>query len=427
MNGYEKPMNAVMHGHQIVISLDGFSESSCEAFLSAICASPLSPFAVERTTDECHFQFFKVNFSFAHFTRQMRNRSPSLAVRISMLSRYAALATLMRERLSSTRKLCPGCKARSDSVGLMTSPNDVMLACVGRNGTLFSAAALGIVFLFAVYLWRVNCVLPTRPRFGTLAPVKTLLLLIQTQSDVTALPIAAQVVKAERYEAVWAILSPAVLVDTQAAEAEHQRNLQGLEEAIARCAKTRDWGGAQAYETQLAAAKLQKVAAVKDAWKSLTEAEKKVAGDKIIQSFGSPCPNIRFQPLADHYEPAQFIDALNSIRKNWHAPCVPPGFTLTWASEMARNVSVQPVHEPVSQTATVTLEQVQQPPAGSEANKGAAPEEKKGYTHLPRFKELCKMGIEQLGEIALKLKLTPKGTRLGVAHQVMKAELAETA
>jgi hypothetical protein len=249
--------------------------------------------------------------------------------------------------------------------------------------------------------------------------VKQLILLIQTQADVEALPAAARVIQSERYEAAWVLLSPAVLVDTKAAESSHQKDISDLEAAIERCARARDWDGCRAYQTQLDAAKLKKVVEVGEAWKSLTADQKKIAGDKLIQSFGQPCPNIQFQPLPDHYEPRNFIDALNSIRKNWHAPCVPPSFVLTWASTLAANAGVASAPLPA-----VALMAIQQPPAGASTNT-PPPAPKSGGNPMfsdPRYRELGAMTIDQLGELALRLKLTVAGNAAKIRATIWKHE-----
>lgn len=264
--------------------------------------------------------------------------------------------------------------------------------------------------------------------------MKQCILLAQSQSDIESLLPAARVLILESYQAVWLLYSPAVLVDTKAAEAEHQKNIDGLNAAIARCAAAEDFEGAKAYKIQRDAALLDRVTKVKDAWKAIAPFEQNEAEKRLFQPFMDALPGIgvRVQRLPDHYEPSQFIDALNSIRKGWHAPCVPPSFTLTWVSTLANSDGRR----------TLVVENARPPhPAdvAAEAAKQAArvvvvplttPDEKSGKSGNPmyndkRYKELRDMTPDQIFAIGSKIGVPPaelKGTIGKIRAAVWKHE-----
>lgn len=255
--------------------------------------------------------------------------------------------------------------------------------------------------------------------------MKQCIALCQTQQDIESLLPAARVLILESYQAVWLLYSPAVLVDTKAAEAEHQRNIDGLNAAIARCAAAEDFEGAKAYKIQRDAALLDRVTKVKDAWKAIAPFEQNEAEKRLFQPFMDALPGIgvRVQRLPDHYEPSQFIDALNSIRKAWHAPCVPPSFTLTWVSTLAGSQHQVILHEPLPPP-KIDVKTVAAPPA---------PDEKSGKSGNPmyndkRYKELRDMTPDQIFAIGSKIGVPPaelKGTIGKIRAAVWKHEKAK--
>lgn len=276
--------------------------------------------------------------------------------------------------------------------------------------------------------------------------MKQCVLLCQTQSDTEALLPAAAVLRSENYQAVWLLYSPAVLVDTKAAEAEHQKNIDGLAAAIARCAAAEDFDGAKAYKVQRDAALLDRVGKVKDAWKAIAPFEQGEAEKRLFEPFMKALDDIavRVQRLPDHYEPSQFIDALNSIRKGWHAPCVPPSFVLTWVSTLAGNAAPQRVADVLENIASKhpllaaavegvkkDIESVRKEAASQPAEKPhnppAPPSKEDGRKMSPRRKQLLGMSVPQLGDEAIRLGFTPSGNRMQIVKQIMTKEAEKTA
>lgn len=250
--------------------------------------------------------------------------------------------------------------------------------------------------------------------------MKQILLLVQSQSDVDALPNAAAAIKSRGIQGLWMLFSPAVLVDSKAAEAEHEQNLTGLRTAIQRCKDADDFDGAKAYKQQLDAALIDRAAKVKDSWKQLTDAQRETAIARVFGTFfdSKPAPNIRPEMFRDHYEPAQFIDALNSVRKGWFAPYVPGSFEMAWAASFAAASAFAPTVEVVQSPVTVTKPVVSAPIE--------PPKERKPLpTQHPRFKQLRSLGVDGLGRHAIELGLNPNGkNQLALTHEVFKKEIA---
>ena len=134
--------------------------------------------------------------------------------------------------------------------------------------------------------------------------LRQLLLLVQDQRDVAALPGAAAAYQSQGYNGLWVLFSPAVLVDTASAAAEKDRDIAALNAQIDACAKVRDFAGAQQYQTQLDGKLLDRAAAVKDAWKTLTPEQQKTATERVFGDFFAALPKERVRPemMREHYE-----------------------------------------------------------------------------------------------------------------------------
>lgn len=251
--------------------------------------------------------------------------------------------------------------------------------------------------------------------------MKQILLLVQSQADVDALPAASAAIKTAGYQGLWMLFSPAVLVDSKAAEAEHEQNLSALRTAIQRCKDADDFDGAKGYKAQLDAALLDRAAKVKDSWKQLTDQQRETAIARVFGQFfdSKPAPNVRPEMFRDHYEPAQFIDALNSVRKGWFAPYVPGSFTLAWAASFAGNDAVT-ASLPVNKTSALGPIVPVTPPKPTEPPK----ERKPLPTQHPRFKQLRSLGVDGLGRHAIEMGLNPNGkSQLALTHEVFKKEM----
>lgn len=254
-------------------------------------------------------------------------------------------------------------------------------------------------------------------------PLSQLLLLVQSQSDVDALPAAAEAIRAQGYDGLWVLFSPAVLVDTAAASAQHDRDVAALNAQIDQCAKVRDFAGAQSYQVQLDAAILEKSVKTKESWKTMTAAQQEEAKVRVFDAFfaAKPAPNIRPEMMHEHYSNSEFIAALNAHKKAWFTPYTPGSFVLAWptsfvekaglpAALRARLPDADSIKQALTQAAQETV---------------VKPERKPLPTQHKRFKELVAMGIDGLGQHAIALGINPNQHKriIGLRHAVFKKEM----
>ena len=249
------------------------------------------------------------------------------------------------------------------------------------------------------------------------APLNQLLLLVQNQADVDALPVAATAYVAHGYNALWLLFSPAVLVDTKAVSAEYDSNIIALRTQIESCKTADDFDGAKGYKSQLDDAVMQKAMKVKEVWRTLTQEQQAAAQERVFGPFFAKLPQerIRAEMLHEHYDQANFIDALNSIRKAWFAPYTPGQFVLAWASSLVGGAApaattATPVSVPVP-----TLPKVSPSPA--EPKKGGNPM----FTDA-RYRELSRLPIDELGRIMTGHGLNLSGSASKIAAGIWKHE-----
>lgn len=249
------------------------------------------------------------------------------------------------------------------------------------------------------------CALNRSPVLGGMK--KNLLLLVQSESHAAALPAFAQSIHG-KYDGIWLLFSPACLVDEASASKEHDRNITALNKAIENCKTSEDFDGAKAYKEKRDAALLEKATRVKESWKTLSEADRKAAEDRLLDGFAAakPAPNMRLEMLKEHYEPAQFIDALNSVRKAWFVPFVPGTFDLKWPHT---NGSVPAASDKAAPKLSV--------PA-------PAAEKKPDMRKHPRIKILSAMNLIQLGDHATSIGINPNNKNIqALRYAVLRKEI----
>lgn len=257
--------------------------------------------------------------------------------------------------------------------------------------------------------------------------MRQLLLFIQSQDHVDALANAAPVIKSENYEGIWVLFSPAVLVDTKSAASAFDKNIADLTAAKDRCKAADDFDGARAYKTQLDAALLERNAKVRDSWKAMSPADQEAATVRVLGSFLDqfPADKLRAERMHDHYEPGQFIDALNAHRKAWFVPFTPGNFTFAWPTSFQVAKQAAPAALPVSSAPnsiagaalSVASAALSQPQAAEPKKPGGNP-----MFTSPRYRELSRLTVNQLGEIMLKHGLNLSGTAAKIAAGIWKHE-----
>jgi len=252
------------------------------------------------------------------------------------------------------------------------------------------------------------------------------ILLVQTAHDIAGLPGASLALKRANAEACWVIYSPAVLADAETVNAEFDKQISGLKEAINRAAASEDFDTAKAYKEQREGVILQKTASVKEAYKTLTPEQQQEAAKKLFGAFyeSKPAPNLKISRHGDHYETANWIEMVNSLKGAWPSNLPAGDYVVTWPGQLAQ---FYPETSAVVPAPTVSASPAQPVPvvaASPAISKPKAPS--KSYTQTKRFRMLCSMGIDALGHEAMAAGIAqPTGSKLSLAHQTIKAEIAK--
>lgn len=252
-----------------------------------------------------------------------------------------------------------------------------------------------------------------------------LILLVQSQHDLDHLLRCSEAMKRAGVTNCWTLYSPAVLADSQTVNAEFDKQIAALNEAINRAKATEDFDACKGYKEQREGVVLAKSAAAKDAYKSLTPEQQQAAAARIFAPFyeSKPAPNLKISRHSEHYETGNWLEMVNSLRGAW-LPTHPAGdFIVTWPGQVAQWGTSPVVSEPVVSTTPSA------PPAPTPATSPAIVKAKapsKSYTSTKRFKILCAMGIEALGHEAIAAGIAqPSGNRLSIAHKTIQAEIAK--
>lgn len=248
------------------------------------------------------------------------------------------------------------------------------------------------------------------------------LLLVQSQEHVDALPQALAVLKTRNYDGIWMLFSPAALVDTRTAATEFDKNIAELTEHKERCKAADDLDGAKGYKLQLDDLLLQKVAKIKEAWKTLPPDQQDKAFERVFGQFCESLQCARFRPerMREHYEPGQFIDALNAHRKAWFAPFVPGQFEFGWPTSFGDTpAAAVPATTPLAPVAT------QPNTSGPEPVRLPPKPEKQGGNPMfsdPAYRILLSMGLPQLEQRAQELKIKISGSVAKIRATIWKHE-----
>ncbi len=263
------------------------------------------------------------------------------------------------------------------------------------------------------------------------------LILIQTPQDVTDLAAAIPVLKRQPVAACWVVYSPAVVVDVKQAHAELDTQILARTQAMREASGREDFNGAEQHRVERDALVIKKAAVATDGVKASTPEQRAAMADTIFGPFyeGLKSPqitNLEITEHTQHYERKDWNEMLNSMRGRWPTILTSGNYIITWPGQIAEMEGKEVTGyageklsyaDALKKAAAVELEQMKNvaPPAPT-IKKERKPNS--GYTGSPRFKFLCALGIDALGQEAFKAGIqNPKGTRMGLCHQIAKAEL----
>jgi hypothetical protein len=256
-----------------------------------------------------------------------------------------------------------------------------------------------------------------------------LILLVQTPSDVASLPGSITVLKRLPLAACWLIYSPAVVVDVAAAHAEIDQQIAARNGALREAAGREDFTGAEAHRVERDALVIRKAAVATDGVKASTPEQRAAMAEKVFGAFfdAKVAPSVEITEHTQHFELRDWNEMMNGLKGRWPSILPHGQFMVTWPGQVAemdtaaKPAAVPPAVETSQQSKpTAAL----QSPAALPVKKERKPNS--GYTGSARFKFLCALGIDALGQEAFKAGIqNPKGTRMALVHQIAKAELAK--
>lgn len=301
---------------------------------------------------------------------------------------------------------------------------------VGRKIHLFANYRMNPLHVKS-YFHNFNVVVKARPMNNRI------LLLVQSPAHAAALMSCVPHLIAH-YQWVWAVYSPAVLVDEKTAAADFDKDIAELEAAMDGAYRRRDGAGGDQLKLQYDAKILSKTTHVKEAWKSMPEEQKIAAFSKIFRPFyealkASPGMSVSINEAGDHFETAAHVEFQNSLKAGMKTGFVPGEYVVGWPTSLPKGsggTDWKKLSEKVTELATPA-----KAVAGVSAQPPATPakiDKRKGPRKIaPRLRELMQMDLDALGPIAFELGVKHNdplmGKRMALVHEVHRREVARTA
>ncbi len=257
------------------------------------------------------------------------------------------------------------------------------------------------------------------------------ILLVQSAEDVAALPAAAVGLKQLSPSAIWLIHSPAVLVDLTEANAENERQIVAINEAIRLAVGREDYTGAEAYKQQRHALTLQKAGDATKGFQQMTADQQEAATKRVFGGFWEtrPSATMKLSMHPQHHETGEWIEMLNSLKGAWPSQMQHGDFVVAWPGQFITFPHFIPGKSPLEAfvndkptAPAITLDELSAPAAPAPK---AVRAKTTGYMAHARYKQLCSSGIDLLGQTAIGYKIDPNGkARMGLVHAIAKHEEA---
>lgn len=245
-----------------------------------------------------------------------------------------------------------------------------------------------------------------------------LILLIHNESDVAALPQAAQAIVDHKYTGCWILHSPAIAADQAAAAARFDADIAALDAAEKAAAGRGDYNAAAEHQQARRGKELDRGKALTDAWKALTQDDRKNAYmaklEPLRAAFTKHGINAKVDTLQDHYDREQWLQALTSLAGVWFKPFTHGSYSVAWpgaipaipAAPAATQIPVTTMAAPVKAVAP-KVPVAKLPPASRE-------------------EELSKLRHFGLVAAAKQAGVDPKGkSKPQIVSEIMAAENAQ--
>ncbi len=255
--------------------------------------------------------------------------------------------------------------------------------------------------------------------------MSNVILLIQSLEDAAALPTAIPGLRSFAPDAIWVIHSPAVLVDLSASNAQTDKDMIAIQQAIKDCIGREDYTGAEAYKQQRHALTLQKATAATEGYKTMTPEQQEAATTRVFGAFweAKPAPKMCLTMHPQHHETVDWIEMVNSLKGAWKGETPHGKFLIGWPGQFVERTPANAAAvEALKQEPKINVAITTSPPIERKPRKPPT-----GYMGHSRFKQLCSTGIDALGQMALGYKIDPNGkNRMSLAHAIAKHEEANS-
>ncbi len=172
-----------------------------------------------------------------------------------------------------------------------------------------------------------------------------LLLLVQSEADVSHLDAAARAILNSAITGVWVVFSPAITVKADEAAAKLDAEIAGLKKAEQDAAGRGDYTAAAGYKTQREGRELDRMKEISDAHKKLS-AEDRAARTKVIfapfiERLKPAGLNVKITGHSDHHDKAQWVQMLNSLSGVWFKEFTPGSFLVGWPESVETSLKLQ--------------------------------------------------------------------------------------
>ena len=161
-----------------------------------------------------------------------------------------------------------------------------------------------------------------------------LLLLVQSEADVSHLDAAARAILNSAITGVWVVFSPAITVKADEAAAKLDAEIAGLKKAEQDAAGRGDYTAAAGYKTQREGRELDRMKEISDAHKKLNAEERATRVKDLFAPFIAQLKpsglNVRITGHSDHHPREQWVGMLNSLSGVWFKEFAPGGFLVGW-------------------------------------------------------------------------------------------------
>lgn len=166
--------------------------------------------------------------------------------------------------------------------------------------------------------------------------MKNLLLLIQSEADAKNLLSAAKWLVQTGVKNCWALMSPAVLLDSESAAAKINKDIADLRAAEEAAGKRKDYSTAEQFSKQADIKMLEKAALVANAYKELSMEEVKTRYVALLAPFvavlGEAGMNFKDTLAKEHFELDNWLNFVNAHKQS--NPFEAGAFGVVWAGEL---------------------------------------------------------------------------------------------